>query len=382
MIKNRYTSEKPLYVATIDNLKISIIMPVYKIEAYVGKAIESILAQTTSSGEPFVEWEFLIVDDGSPDKTGEICDSYAELDSRIQVIHQKNMGAASARNTAITLASGKYLYFLDGDDWCEPTMLSDLYELAEKYRAQLVISGFYIDTYYDMKHGRYITDRYTPKDAVFQTKKSFRNQAYELFDQNMLYSPWNKLYLRSYIIENKLFFPKTLWDDFPFVLSVIREIERVCITQKEYYHFLRARTESETSKYVPNMYEKREEEHLWMVELYQSWNLWEKPTLISEKSREMISRRYIDRLIGCFENIQNDKCKLSYLEKYRYVKDILNQTQVIYCLKYAKPRSLYSKWMYLPIKWKWPLGVLLEAKVISYVKRNNIKLFTRFKKRR
>ncbi len=84
-------------------IKVSIIMPVYKVEDYVGKAIESIQAQTLK------EFEFLIVDDGTPDRSGEICDAYAKKDSRIHVIHKENGGAPSARNMAIDIAKGKYI---------------------------------------------------------------------------------------------------------------------------------------------------------------------------------------------------------------------------------------------------------------------------------
>ena len=116
-------------------IKVSIIMPVYKVEDYVGKAIESIQAQTLK------EFEFLIVDDGTPDRSGEICDAYAKKDSRIHVIHKENGGAPSARNMAIDIAKGKYMYFMDSDDWAEPTMLEDMYNLAERDRAQLVVSA-------------------------------------------------------------------------------------------------------------------------------------------------------------------------------------------------------------------------------------------------
>lgn len=117
-------------------------MPVYKVEKYVGKAIESILSQTMS------DFEFIIVDDGTPDRSGEICDEYAAKDSRIQVIHKENGGAPSARNRAIDIARGKYFYFMDSDDWAEPSMLEDMYRLAEEHGAQLVVTGYYIDTYY------------------------------------------------------------------------------------------------------------------------------------------------------------------------------------------------------------------------------------------
>ena len=155
----------------MSDIKVSIIMPVYKVEEYVGKAIESIQAQTLT------EWEFIIVDDGTPDKSGEICDAYAEKDNRIKVIHKENGGAPSARNVAIDIAKGEYMYFLDSDDWAEPTMLEDMYNLAKRDQAQLVVAGFYIDTYYEKD--KYLTDNYVVEDAVYPDKKSFRKNAYK-----------------------------------------------------------------------------------------------------------------------------------------------------------------------------------------------------------
>ena len=141
---------------------------------------------------------FRSVDDGSPDNSGKICDDYAAKDARLRVIHKDNGGAPSARNCAMDIAAGKYLYFMDSDDWAEPTMLQDLYELAEANSAQLVIAGFYIDTYYDAEH--FVTAEISNPDAVMD-QQAFRRQAYALFDNNLLYTPWNKLFLRAYLSE-------------------------------------------------------------------------------------------------------------------------------------------------------------------------------------
>lgn len=348
-----------------DEIKVSVIMPVYKVEDYVGKAIECMQAQTLH------DFEFLVVDDGTPDKSGEICDGYAEHDSRITVIHKENGGAPSARNLAIERARGKYLYFMDSDDWAEPAMLEDMYGLAEKNGSQLVIAGFYIDTYY--KPDKYMTTDYVPGDAVYRTKEEFRKNAYKLFDKNMLYPPWNKLFLREYVMEKGLRFPTTFWDDFPFNLSAIKDIERVSVTSRQYYHFLRARSESETAKYMPQMYEKREEEHGWMVGLYRYWNLED------EESEEMVARRYLDRLIGCFENLTNPNCSLSKGEKRKQMSKMMASENVKNCIAVAKPRSLYSKLMYLPIRWRsvWLMGA--EARVITAVKTKNTELFAKLK---
>lgn len=351
-----------------ETIKISVIMPVYKVEKYVVKAIESIQAQTLG------DFEFLIIDDGTPDRSGEICERYAQKDPRITVLHRENGGAPNARNAAIDLARGKYLYFMDSDDWAEPDMLEDMYDLAEESRAQLVIAGFYIDTYY--KPDRYLTTNFIPEDALYRTKEEFRKNAYKLFDKNMLYPPWNKLFLRQYITDNKLYFPSTFWDDFPFNLSVIKDIDRVAVTSKQYYHFLRARSESETAKYVPQMYEKREEEHGWMLGLYRYWGVRD------EASREMIARRYIDRLIGCFENLTDPNCTLSRKEKKEQMEKMLENKNVQKCIREARPRSSYGKIMYLPVRWRSVWLMNTEARVITNVKRKNIRLFANLKANR
>lgn len=348
-----------------ENIKISVIMPVYKVEEYVGKAIESIQAQTLK------EWEFLIVDDGTPDKSGEICDAYAAKDERIHVIHKENGGAPSARNVAIDIAKGEYMYFMDSDDWAEPTMLEDMYNLAKRDNAQLVVAGFYIDTYYT--DTEYRQDDFVVADAVYPNKEAFRKNAYKLFDKNLLYTPWNKLFESRYVMENNLRFPTTFWDDFPFNVSVVRNIERVTVTSKQYYHFIRKRAESETAAYRPNMYEKREEEHGWMINLYKEWNVH------NAESREMIARRYVERLIGCVENITNPKCTLSYGEKRKQVKDMLSKQHVAQCLKLAKPRSSYMKILLIPLKMKSVTLTLLECQAISFVKTRNTKLFSKLK---
>lgn len=347
------------------NIKVSIIMPVYKVEEYVAKAIESIQNQTLT------EWEFLIVDDGTPDRSGKICDEYAAKDERIHVIHKENGGAPSARNLAIDMAKGEYLYFLDSDDWAEPRMLEEMYELAKRDNSQLVVAGFYIDTY--IGNGKYMTDDYVVEDEVYSTKDEFRKNAYKLFDKNLLYTPWNKLYERKYIMENNLRFPTTFWDDFPFNLSIVRDVERVTVTSRQYYHFLRARTESETSAYRSGMYEKREEEHSWMLELYRYWN-------VSDfASTEMVARRYVERFIGCVENVTNPKCEMSEKEKKQEIKKMMSNPRLDKSLKIARPKSVYMKFMLLPIKWKSTFLTYLEAKVITLVKTKNVKLFTKLK---
>ncbi len=348
--------------------KVSVIMPVYKVEKYVARAIDSMLAQTLE------DFEFLIVDDGTPDNSGVICDEYAARDSRITVIHQQNAGAPAARNAAIAIATGQYFYFLDSDDWTEPTMLADMVALAERHRAQLVVAGYYIDTYYS--DTEYVTQCNQYPDTVFASQQEFREHAAALFDRNLLYTPWNKLYDGDYIREHGLRFPQTLWDDFPFNLSVVRDVERVVVTEKPYYHFLRARAESETAKYSPVMYDKREEEHGWMLDLYDHWDLHD------EVSREFLARRYIERVIGCVENVANPMCTLPAREKKAQIGRMITSERARDALKYARPRSALMKCMLIPVRWKSATLTYWEGKFVSRVKRKNVRRFATLKAKR
>ena len=352
----------------MSDVKISAIMPVYNVEKFIGKCIESLQAQTLT------EWELIAVDDGSPDNSGAICDEYAKNDSRITVIHKENGGAPSARNTAIPQARGEYLYFVDSDDWAEPTMFEDMYKMAKENNAQLVVAGYYIDTYYSD------TEFYSQEQAlptkVFANQREFREYAHNMFDKNLLYTPWNKLFERKYIMDNDIRFRNTFWDDFPFNLDVVRDVERVVLMEDKYYHFMRARADSETAKYRSDMLDKREEEHGWMLDLYKHWDV------DSAESQEMIQRRYIERIVGCVENVTNTACTLSTKEKKAAIKAMLNSDRTKTALKIAQPNSTVMKIMLIPYKMNSTSLVYLESTIISKVKSGNVKLFAKLKANR
>lgn len=117
--------------------KVSVIVPVYKAEGYLHRCVDSILAQT------FIDWELLLIDDGSPDRSGEICDEYAQKDSRVRVIHKENGGVSSARQRGLDESVGEYTIHADPDDWVEPTMLAEMYQKAKHEDADIVMTDFF-----------------------------------------------------------------------------------------------------------------------------------------------------------------------------------------------------------------------------------------------
>ena len=184
--------------------KISIITPVYKVENYLKKCVDSILNQT------FTDYELIIVDDGSPDSCGKIADEYLKIDKRVKVIHKENGGAPSARNAGIDISAGEYLYFPDSDDWLEPTYLENLYDLAQKTGAQMIISGYTMEYFEEGKEQTYSVCQ---KEEIYSNQKTVRCNLHKYFDNMMMAVPWNKLYQSKYIKDKNLRFPNLKWDD-------------------------------------------------------------------------------------------------------------------------------------------------------------------------
>lgn len=347
---------------------LSIIIPVYNVQAWLERAVKSLQAQT------FSDYELFLVDDGSTDGSGSLCDALAAKDARIQVIHQENAGAAAARNAAIERARGEYLYFMDGDDWLDPTALSDMYAAAKASDLDLLVTGFFIETYY--ADDKFYQELRNAPDRVFASQDEFRHSAHELFDAQLLYAPWNKLYRRTYLDEQGIRFPATFWDDLPFNLDVVREVERVGTLDGHYYHFLRARQESENTRYRPDMYDKREEEHRWLQELYQGWGI------DSPEIQEFLSRRYIERLVGCVENVTNQNCTLSRKEKRAEIARMISSPQAREALAKAVPGTFMMKVLLVPYRMGNVTLTMWESEFISFVKQHSTNLFARLKANR
>ncbi|MBQ9058155.1 MAG: glycosyltransferase family 2 protein [Atopobiaceae bacterium] len=347
--------------------KVSIIMPVYNVDSYLRRSIQSVQNQTLR------DFEMIIVDDGSTDGSAAIADRAADRDIRIDVLHTPNQGAPAARNTALKRATGEYIFFMDADDWIEPQMLEELYKLCVDHKLQIAIAAFYIETYYG-KSQRHLSEYKGCPSQIFRSQREFREAAWRLFDQNLLYTPWNKLFERAYLEHIEARFQATFWDDFPFNIDCIRDVERVGVTEQAYYHFIRAREESETSRWRDGVYEKREEEHTWMLDLYAHWGLENDPDSV-----EMIQRRYIERLVGCIENVCDSACELTRDEKLSRIETMICSERAQQAVALARPHSRMMKLMLAPIRSKNVKLAYREGKFISFVKRHSSHLFARLK---
>lgn len=345
-------------------VRVSAIMPVYNVAGFVRRAAESMLAQDLP------DIELICVDDGSRDGSGEILDELAARDARMKVIHQQNAGAAAARNAAIEVAQGEYLYFCDGDDWAEPDMLRRMVQRADETCAELVVAGFYIETYSDETH--FVREHIHRPDALLE-QADFRRAAYDYFDCNLLYPPWNKLYRADVVRSRGIRFRNVKMDDFPFNLDYVREVGRVAVMDAAFYHFTRARADSETQRYYPELFLKREEEHGWLLELFAHWQV------DTPETREFVARRYVERLIGCFENVTGRACPLTGRQKRAAIAGMMRSPHLSRSLNDARPRSLMMKVMLLPVRLRCTWWAYAQSCFISFVRRNFATLFARLK---
>lgn len=203
---------------------ISIIIPIYNVEDYLNKCIDSIIYQTYS------DWELILVDDGSFDSSPAICDSYATCDSRIKVIHKINEGVSKARNIGIEIAQGEYIVFCDADDYVDPNYLKQF--LKNNKNADLVITGYYFDTNNIVYSYKIYQEAYCKN--LEEIKKHF-------FLQNLKSNgyPWGKFYKHEIIKSNHLRFNEHLQinEDHLFVFQYLLCCKTIYITPSKDYHY-------------------------------------------------------------------------------------------------------------------------------------------------
>lgn len=227
--------------------KISIIIPIYNVEDFLEKCLLSIQKQT------FTDYEVIMIDDGSKDGSGLICDRFAEADPRFRVIHKKNEGVSIARNTAIVQAKGEYIAFFDGDDYVKPECLQEVYDTAKANDADSVIFGYYL-----VEDGKIIETHlpsfekeiYSGEELIEKVVPKFVGVSYEdmnrwcqgkkgaLKKENT--ALWHQLVKTSVLMENEIRFDKNLkvGEDTCFTTEYLSASRKCCIINKCYYHLV------------------------------------------------------------------------------------------------------------------------------------------------
>lgn len=201
---------------------VSIVIPVYKVERYLERCVDSVRAQT------YANMEIILVDDGSPDRCGEICDAYAREDERIRVIHKENGGNGDAKNAGAAQASGKYLLFVDSDDYISERLLAKTVPIAEKTGCDMILFD-----HFHVENGRTeVRSEELPAGHVLDLKT----------EKRLLFStpaPWSKLFNRGFYERSGIRFPKgCYYEDLNASVKFMAEARRIFYLKEPLYYYM------------------------------------------------------------------------------------------------------------------------------------------------
>nr|WP_302600007.1 glycosyltransferase [uncultured Cellulosilyticum sp.] len=307
---------------------ISIIVPIYNAEQYLEKCIDSILNQT------YQKLEVILVNDGSKDNSLEICKQYAARDSRVVVIDKKNAGVALARNTGLKVATGKYIGFVDPDDWLEPNMYEKLYEGLKKSPYPICLCNYYKDTK-KRSSPKCFAFKETALDAEMVRKKIIPDMiGMDDIIPRYVYimgCVWRGLFERQFIEENNLHFEPgiTIMEDLVFMVQSLLKSEGVQIEPGVYYHYVQ-NPKSILHSYNKKMWEDQVRVH----------NLLEKSVRqagMEEEVRNRLDLRYIGMVIAALRNetfVKNDQ---ELKERLINIKEICTDDKLKVVLERVKP---------------------------------------------
>lgn len=344
----------------------SIIIPIYNCEKYLDRMLTSILNQT------YQIFEIILIDDGSTDNSSVICDRYSKKFSNIFTIHKKNEGVSKARNEGINKSSGKYICFFDCDDYIDNGYLEYANNIFNNNNIELLISGFYSEI--ETKKGNSF-DEIKSIEKCYNNKKELKKDLVFLWDKHMLYNVWNKVYLSKIIKENNIRFPNyDFGEDMYFNQEYLSKINKLYNSDKCFYHYIKERDNSLTSKYNKDLFNIRVREY------YDFNNYFKKEGIAYKDYIEFSSRRFIERVIGCIENI----CGSSNPRKIKKqnIKSIINNKLIDETIKNAKLKSIKMKILIIPLKIKSTELLYLMGTTIRKIRKLNPALFNKLKNKR
>ena len=284
-------------------MKYSVIIPVYNVEKYINRCVKSILSQRYNN------LEIILIDNGSTDRSGSICDIYANEYANIFVYHIENHGVGSARNFGLSKARGEFIYFVDSDDYLVGNLFA---EFEDKLTPDLDLLVF---SYYNSFEQEMIEKNRTKKILPYNgsyDKYDFSKIFKDLFLSDMLYTVWNKIYRREFLLENNFSFEQyELGEDVRFNLDVYREVNKIYLSQDSYYVYVTGRKGSAMSSYNPKRLQYQLQELKLVDSLLKDWNIDSSNLDNTVKSRILMS------------NIHNiSKQKLPVIKKVKLVKEI------------------------------------------------------------
>ncbi|NLZ34960.1 MAG: glycosyltransferase family 2 protein [Clostridiales bacterium] len=315
-------------------VKVSIIVPVYNCESSIKNTINSILKQN------FNDFELILINDGSEDKSGLICDELAMKDKRIKVIHQKNSGPGAARNRGINEAEGKYITFVDADDTVDVDWLDLMISTIEDNNVDLICTGY--KKLFIRDDNRLIKSKdYIPTFKMYKDKKNIINDINEIISSGFFIPLWNKLYKSKIIKAFGITFREdlSLGEDFLFNLQYFDKCNSFIILDTAKYNYI-VNKDGLTHKYRSNKFEilnKINDEFRQFIIKYGI-------------TQDIANYGTVKNCYSCFMDLFHENNYMKLSDKLNYIYDILNKKKVKMVLETYKPKSIKNKILVLILK--------------------------------
>ena len=320
---------------------ISIIVKVYNEEKYLEKCIDSILNQS------YQNLEIILIDDGSTDNSGSICDEYKKKDKRVQVIHQKNQGQSSARNAGLNIAKGSYIGFVDSDDWIEQNMYEKLYKNICLYNADIATCSYVLE----YEDNNIKTTELEEQLLELFEKKNQKMLLKNFLNRELYFSgPCDKLYRMS-IFENIRFPENQFYEDNYIALELMLKAEKIAVGNGKYYHY-RQHINSTTKSYSDKKYHDAISAEMHNIKIVERFY----PELVKFAHAPLYLRyfQFLDLLIFdsysnikaiqlIRSNIQNNIKNIILLENLNIKEKIALTMMAVNLVLYKMVRSLQKK---------------------------------------
>lgn len=314
--------------------KISVIVPVYNAEKSLRRCVESVLNQT------FADYELLLINDGSLDNSGDICDDYARKDKRIKIFHKFNGGVSSARNKGLANAQGQYICFIDSDDWIDPEYLESFFPYSVKEdKYVFVIQGIKKDFEKE-------TREYLSLENKFWEISNISNLFYEYRLLNFGF-PFSKLYNAEIITNNKIYFDEQIHfsEDLLFMLKYLKHIKYIHTSSNSFYHYVRTAENSLSKTNYPY-----EMEYIFFVKLKQDINKLLNKFAFTEDCKGYIKAFLGNVFLRVIQSLYRPMYKKDCLHRLAALKKLLTEENIEYLIRLQKSRKnnfFYSSSIFL-----------------------------------
>lgn len=327
--------------------EVSVIVPVYNVEKYLHRCVDSILAQT------FHDFELILVDDGSPDNSGAICDEYAEKDSRVVVIHKPNGGVSSARNCGLDRARGKYVMFCDSDDYVADTWIEKMHQLICQ---ENVCMGMCLCT--RVKNNSSSNNRTIRKKYAEILPRSF---FWMLYEDGLMNCVWDKIFRLTVIQEHNIQFDESIIcaEDTLFVLEYIKySTGAFGICNEVQYFYIYDNSYSLTKRYIDNRWDITRVVFESLIEVTTQCGI--DFTHISDSYYS----RYIHSIAICLANNMNPKSGMRFFDMLCKNKAILSSKECKLAFKHGSFNGFHKLYKFI-LKTRCALLVVLFNKAVS-----------------